>query len=50
VLFHGEVLQQEIKGKNARAIQAFNDEVARRSNIERLLLPVRDGLMILKKT
>jgi predicted O-methyltransferase YrrM len=49
VLFHGEVLEQEIKGKNARAIQAFNDETARRTDIERLLLPVRDGLMIMRK-
>ena len=49
VLFHGEVLEQEIRGKNAKAIQAFNDDVARRNDIERLLLPVRDGLMIMKK-
>ena len=27
VLFHGEVLEEEIKGKNAKAIQAFNETI-----------------------
>jgi caffeoyl-CoA O-methyltransferase len=49
VLFHGQVLEKEIKGKAARAIQQFNDHVAARTDVERLLLPVRDGLMIMKK-
>jgi predicted O-methyltransferase YrrM len=50
VLFHGEVLQKEIRSKNARAIQAFNDMLLNRTDVERLLLPVRDGLMMMKKT
>ena len=49
VLFHGQVLEKEIKGKNAKAIQAFNDYVAERRDIERLLLPVRDGLYVIRK-
>ncbi len=49
VLFHGEVLQEEIKGKNARAIQEFNDAMLDRSDVEKLMLPVRDGLMMMKK-
>ena len=49
VLFHGQVLEKEIKGKNAKAIQAFNDFVAERRDIERLLLPVRDGLYVIRK-
>lgn len=49
VLFHGQVLEPEIKGKNARAIQAFNDVVAGRTDIEKLLLPVRDGLYLIRK-
>lgn len=49
VLFHGAVLEEEIIGKNALAIQAFNDYVASRDDVERLLLPVRDGIMILRK-
>lgn len=49
VLFHGQVLEAEIKGKNARAIQAFNDEMLKRPDVERLLLPLRDGLFLLRK-
>lgn len=50
VLFHGEVLAQEIKGKSAKAIQAFNDYVLKRTDVEKLILPLRDGLMLLRKT
>ncbi len=49
VLFHGEVLEPEIKGKAAKAIQAFNDYLLSRSDVERLMLPLRDGLMLLRK-
>ena len=49
VLFHGQVLEKEIKGKNAIAIQAFNDHVLNRTDIERLLLPVRDGISVIRK-
>jgi caffeoyl-CoA O-methyltransferase len=49
VLFHGEVLQSELKGKNAKAIQAFNEHVAKDTRVENVLLTVRDGLMLIKK-
>jgi caffeoyl-CoA O-methyltransferase len=49
VLFHGEVLQDEIKGKSAKAIDAFNRHVAADAQVEQVLLTVRDGLMIIKK-
>ena len=49
VLFHGQVLEEEIKGKNAKAIQAFNDLIVGRTDIEKLLLPVRDGLFLIRK-
>jgi caffeoyl-CoA O-methyltransferase len=49
VLFHGEVLQPGIKGKAAKAIQAFNDYLLTRTDVERLMLPLRDGLMLLRK-
>ena len=49
VLFHGQVLEKEIKGKNAIAIQAFNDYVQNRKDVERMLLPLRDGLMLIWK-
>ncbi len=49
VLFHGEVLEKEIKGKSAKAIQAFNDYLLTRTDVEKLVLPFRDGLMLIKK-
>lgn len=49
VLFHGQVLEPEIKGKNAKAIQAFNDFVMSRTDVEKLMLPVRDGLYLIRK-
>ena len=49
VLFHGQVLEKEIKGKNAKAIQEFNDFIVRRTDVEKLMLPVRDGLYVIRK-
>ncbi|MBC7866593.1 MAG: O-methyltransferase [Gloeobacteraceae cyanobacterium ES-bin-316] len=49
VLFHGQVLEDEIKGKSAIAIQAFNDHVKNDDRVEQVLLTVRDGLMLIKK-
>jgi caffeoyl-CoA O-methyltransferase len=49
VLFHGQVLTQPVKGKNPRAIQAFNDFVRDRSDVEKVLLPVRDGIYLIRK-
>jgi caffeoyl-CoA O-methyltransferase len=49
VLFHGEVLEDPIKGKNAMAIQAFNDFVAKDESVEKVLLTVRDGVMLIRK-
>lgn len=49
VLFHGQVLEKEIKGKNAKAIQQFNDLVMERTDVEKLMLPVRDGVYVIRK-
>ena len=49
VFFHGEVLQQELKGKNAKAIQAFNEHVTKDKRVEQVMLTVRDGLLLIKK-
>lgn len=49
VLFHGEVLQEPVKGKNAIAIQSFNDFVKQDTRVEQVLLTVRDGLMLIRK-
>jgi predicted O-methyltransferase YrrM len=49
VFFHGEVLQPELKGKNAKAIQAFNEYIRQDDSVEQVLLTVRDGLMLIFK-
>lgn len=50
VLYDGEVvLPTEEQSKNARAIHAFNEKVKQDKRIEHVLLPVRDGIMIMRK-
>jgi caffeoyl-CoA O-methyltransferase len=49
IFFHGEVFEPEVKGKNAKAVQAFNEFIAKREDVERLILPIRDGLCLLRK-
>ncbi|CAN5236716.1 O-methyltransferase [soil metagenome] len=49
VLFHGQVLNETIEGKNALAIDAFNRHVAADKRTEQVMLTVRDGLLLIKK-
>jgi predicted O-methyltransferase YrrM len=49
VFFHGQVLEQEITGKNARAIHAFNEYVEADRSVEKVMLTVRDGLLCIRK-
>jgi caffeoyl-CoA O-methyltransferase len=49
VFFHGQVLEKEIQGKNARAIQAFNEMVEKDESVEKVLLTIRDGLLCIRK-
>jgi predicted O-methyltransferase YrrM len=49
VLFHGEVLEENIKGKNAKAICAFNEHVANDDRVEQAMLTIRDGLLLIQK-
>jgi len=49
VLFHGEVFKTPIKGKNAIAIQAFNEHIAKDERVHAVMLTVRDGLMLIRK-
>jgi caffeoyl-CoA O-methyltransferase len=49
VLFHGEVLEAEIQGKSAKAIQAFNEMIAKDDSVEKVMLTVRDGLFLIRK-
>ena len=49
IFFHGQVLQQEVKGKNAKAIMAFNQFIKDRSDIDKVALTIRDGLYLIRK-
>lgn len=49
VLFHGQVLGEEISGKNAIAIHAFNEHVKNDSRVQPVMLTVRDGLSFIRK-
>lgn len=49
IFFHGQVLQENIKGKSAKGIKAFNDFIRERDDIEKLVLSVRDGLYLIRK-
>lgn len=49
VLFHGEVLQEKITGKNATAIHAFNKHIAADERTEQIMLTLRDGISLIRK-
>ena len=49
VLFHGEVLKEDITGKNAKAIDAFNKHVANDERVQQVMLTVRDGVSLIRK-
>jgi len=50
VLYDGEVILPEAEqSKNARAIRAFNEKVSKDPRVETVLLPVRDGIMLIRK-
>lgn len=48
VLWSGKVLQDK-PDKDTRAIMDFNDKVQRDPRVENVLLPIRDGIMVMRK-
>ena len=49
VLFHGQVLEEPVTGKNAKAIQAFNEYIQQDGSVDKVLLTIRDGLLMIRK-
>jgi len=49
VLFHGQVLEDPITGKSAKAIHAFNEFVKQDESVEKVMLTIRDGLLLIQK-
>ncbi len=49
VLWGGNVLDKNTKDPQARGIIEFNEMISSQKNIENLILPLRDGLMVIRK-
>ncbi|MBP6810474.1 MAG: O-methyltransferase [Saprospiraceae bacterium] len=49
VLWDGKVASGNERDETARALRAFNDFVQQDERVENLLLPFRDGLMVVRK-
>ena len=49
IFFHGQVLEQNVKGKNAKAMIAFNQFIKERTDIDKVALTIRDGLYLIRK-
>ncbi len=49
IFFHGQVLEEPVKGKSAKGIQAFNEFINNRTDVEKVVLTIRDGLYLIRK-
>lgn len=49
IFFHGQVFTEEIHGKNAKAIVRFSEMLLERDDVEVTVVPLRDGLSVIKK-
>ena len=49
VLWSGKVVNEKEQDKDTKALRAFNKKVHEDKRVETLLLPVRDGLMFMRK-
>jgi caffeoyl-CoA O-methyltransferase len=49
VLWSGRVIRASVRDADTRAIRAFNDRVAADARVESVILPVADGLAVVRK-
>jgi predicted O-methyltransferase YrrM len=49
IFFHGQALEPAPVGKNAKAISAFNQFIRERTDIDKMILTLRDGLYLIRK-
>ena len=49
VFFHGQATEAKPKGKNATAIKKFNDFINKRTDVDKMILTLRDGLYLIRK-
>lgn len=49
IFFHGDVIEKEVKGKSAKAIVQFNEFIRQRTDIDKMVMTLRDGLYLIRK-
>lgn len=49
IFFQGQAILPAPKGKNAKAISAFNKYISERTDVEKMILTLRDGLYLIRK-
>lgn len=49
VLWSGKVLDEQQMDKDTKAMKAFNDYVTQDHRVEKLILPIRDGVFMIRK-
>ena len=49
VLWSGEIVNAEMKDDNTRALRAFNEHVAADRRVQSVIVPIADGLTLLRK-
>jgi predicted O-methyltransferase YrrM len=50
VLWGGKVFEKDIKDPQTKGIIEFNEMINKQKNIENIILPIRDGIMLIRKT
>ncbi len=50
VLWGGQVLEKETNDQQAKGIIDFNEMIRKEKRVAKMILPIRDGLMIMRKT
>lgn len=49
IFFHGQAVEEDVSGKNAKAVREFTEFIARRTDIDKMILTLRDGLYLIRK-
>lgn len=49
IFFHGKALEENPSGKSAKGIRDFNHFIRERTDIEKVVLTIRDGLYLVRK-
>ncbi|MEY2792396.1 MAG: hypothetical protein RJA76_388 [Bacteroidota bacterium] len=49
VLWSGKIVDVQAMDKSTKALKEFNEKFSKDSRVEKLLLPLRDGILILRK-